>query len=261
MSLPTLTLAAASLCAGFALLAWKHTQTVHLRHEVHALQDEAKILPLLEEEKNRLVRLQVGPAELEQLRREHTEIERLRVSLLLLGNQVIAEELFRRAISDTHSPKPAAEHAVGPEPFARYEGNDTPKAVLQSVIWAANSGNVDALAPLITFEPTGRAKAEQLFQGLPAAVQAEYGAPEKVYATLIAANIPLGLTEARPLRESPSERDRVTVTTRLQRGGADGHDAQFIFQRKGAVWQLVVPDRIVEKFGSVVTGKSPPKTS
>ena len=128
------------------------------------------------------------------------------------------------------------------------------------MIWAAKSGNVEALAALITFDPAGRAKALELFQGLPAAVQADYGSPEKVYATLIAANVPLGLTQSLVVREEASGGERVTLVIQVQRHNAS-HNAQFSFQRSGTAWQLVVPEHIVENFGAMISGKTDPRKS
>lgn len=248
--------------AVIALLAFEHVRTSQLTAEVKLLRVRATELPVLEAEKGRLSALQISPTELEQLRHDHEQIEKLRAALAKLGRKEIADELFRRAMSDTRSSAKSTpiEPMRTEEAFSAYAGNRTPKAVLDSVIWAAQSGNVDALAPLITFDAIGRAKALELFHQLPPDVQADYGNPEKVYATLMAANLPLGVREAAVKNKTVIESDRVKLALRLQRDRGEFRDAELTFQRTGETWQLVVPDHIVENYGTELTASNSTQT-
>lgn len=259
MSFRSVFIAASALGLAGGIVICEHVQTSRLRSEIKAMREASRISPLLEVERDRLAALQVSPEELEQLRRDHREISQMRASLARLGNKVLADELFRRAIATTRSSSSPVKRTAdldGAEYFDHYAGNETPEAVLDSVIWAAKAGNVETLARLIAFDSTGRAKALELFHGLPPDVQKDYGRPENVYATLVAANIPLGLTQATVIHEENDGIERVTLAMRLQRHNDAWHNAQFAFQRSGGTWQLVIPDGMVEKFGAAINGKT-----
>ena len=237
-----------------ALLGLEHYKTSLLRSDVLALRATSGEVEELELQRDRLQALQVSPQELGALRRDHEDIARLRESLSKLGRKSTIDELFRRAIADTRATAASEVHSrEESESLSRNQGNHSPKSTLDSVIWAASAGNVDALAPLITFEPLGRAKAQQIFNGLPAAVRTEYGGPEKIYATLLAANLPLGITQTSVIREPDVDHENATLALRLARRDGSFHDAEFNFRRTGTTWQLIVPTHIVENYGRVLT--------
>lgn len=236
-----------------AITGLQHARTSRLRKELEVSREQSRTLALLEAEKSRLADAQIDPKELEQLRRDHEVIEKARASLTKLGNAVVADELSRRAVSDTRSRKATTEPEKSVRlAFADYAGNATPKAVLDSVVWAANSGNVDALAPLIAFEPSGAAAALDLFRRLPPEIQADYGSAEKVYATLLAAGIPLGLSGVKVSREYKTETGDVVLDLDLLRRNSAWRSAHFKFRPNGSGWQLVVPDAVVQRYGAMI---------
>lgn len=233
-----------------AMVLTLHRKTERQRAALLHFRDDTRLIAKLEIEKKELLAIQTPAEELAQLRHDHEELARLKSALVKLRSTRVYEEVMSRHSSNTKSTTTIREAA----PFSQDAGSRSPRATLESVIWAANSGNVEALAPLIAFTPTGRAEAETLFKRLPTDVQAEYGSPEKIYATLLAANLPLKLKSAATLSESAEDSDHATLAMRLERRAGQFHDVQFSFQRSEGGWKLIVPDHIVGSYARVLTG-------
>ncbi|HEU5078556.1 MAG TPA: hypothetical protein VFT72_05050 [Opitutaceae bacterium] len=119
---------------------------------------------------------------------------------------------------------------------------------LASVVWAATRGDVSSLAPAIAFDREGRKNAEAIFSQLPSSVQRQYGTLENVYATLVAASIPLGLSDAQIVREQTEPNGDRGLTLKLVRENGSTHESSFRFRLSGSSWQLVVPNKIVANF-------------
>jgi len=126
-------------------------------------------------------------------------------------------------------------------------GQATPEASTQTALWAAVSGDVDALAATLMFTPTARAKADEWFAGMTAGAQQQYGSPEKVIALMIAKDAE-ALSGMQVLGQKEIGPDNVGVRVRI--AGTDGKtkDDTLFLHRSADGWKMVLPDATVEKF-------------
>lgn len=229
---------ALALLAGASLVAVEHRRTARLRRAAEAQPTE-----------NRLAKLADEQAGLRERAPDDATWERLTADAEVAGQlRARVVELWSRVEMKSRA-APSA-----PSPW-RDEGNADPRATLHTAIWAAQGGDVDALARLITFNPAGRARARATFDALPAEARAQYQDPEHVIATLAAVRIPLGLESATVTREEGNQADRVALTADLRRTGGKPRAVTLTFQREGDAWKLVVPDRAVARYERILRGR------
>lgn len=100
--------------------------------------------------------------------------------------RALGEELARHRAADELDA--AGKGGAGGSAAAGNHGQATPQDAVQSFAWAANAGDVDALAKLIWFDPPARERANAILASMPDSVRAEYDTPEKFYAMLLAAD-------------------------------------------------------------------------
>lgn len=245
---------ALGLAGAGILLGHEQHKTAQLKSELHQRRAASERIQELDAQKGRLLALQVSEEELAQLRRDHEETAELRQALRKLGRKSIADELTRRAAATARmaAPEVAVQVQAEPESLVPTPGSFTPRSTLESVIMAASAGSVETLTPLIAFEAGGRAKALEIFQRLPADVQTSYGSPERIYATLLAASLPLGITHTFTLQERVIGDQQKAVAVRLYRRDGSSHEAEFQFSRTGTKWQLIMPRHVVEKYGRML---------
>jgi hypothetical protein len=126
-------------------------------------------------------------------------------------------------------------------------GQATPEASTQTALWAAVSGDVDALAATLMFTASARAKADDWFAGMTAGAQQQYGSPEKVIALMIAKDAE-ALSGMQVLGQKEIGPDNVGVRVRI--AGADGKskDDTLLMHRSADGWKMVLPDATVEKY-------------
>jgi len=132
----------------------------------------------------------------------------------------------------------------------KFCGRASPADAVESVLWSARSGDVDHLASLITFEPGARQRAEEIFAGLTEEARAEYGSPEKIIATMAAAQIPADYSAMVALSQTEPSADSALLTLRLEDGSGAQRDLTFKFQRNGDGWSLDVPAAVVDRFAA-----------
>lgn len=175
-------------------------------------------------------------------------LAKLRADLGTLERQV--RELQRRAAP----PGGAAPVDFRPANAWKNAGRDTPEAALESFLWAADGGELDVLAATIVLDPAAREKATALLARLPPAVRAQYDTPEKFVALFLARD-----TDARAMQvlgENKLGEDRL-VNLRLLKDDGKTKDEGYQFRRTSDGWRLVVPAKMVDKFGKKLT--EPPK--
>lgn len=74
----------------------------------------------------------------------------------------------------------------------RFRGQTTPRATIETALWAAAGGDVAALKQLLTVSDPARAAATDLLDSLPAAARSSYREPDDLIAALTVKSIPLG---------------------------------------------------------------------
>jgi len=143
--------------------------------------------------------------------------------------------------------------ALTPASALKNAGRATPEASIQTGIWAAAGGEVDALAGTLAFTPSARAKADAWFAGLSETSRQEYGSPEKVIALMISQSA-AELTGMQVLGQKAISDTDVGVRVRFASGDDRVKDETFLMRRTGDDWKMVLPDSTVEKFARRLAG-------
>lgn len=215
-----------------------------LRADAERLRAEASEIESLRAERVRLAALQITAEELATLKAASQEVSRLRTEALALQQREEAANSSRENVSAaSEPPSPAAEAWTN-------SGRATPLSAFHTGVWAVMHGETDALASSITFDAAGRAAVDALFARLPAETRVLHGSAEKVFATLIAAQLPLDLTSAEVIATPAATADATTLRLRLKRTEGSTKDANFHFERDAAGWRIRVPATAVEKYSA-----------
>lgn len=247
-------------------LGWQRWSGALLREEAEALRAQNAELTRLRAEHQRLVAQQVPPEQVAALREDRAALVRLDREVEAL--RVQAEK------KPTAPPAPAVSKLTplappaitdGPLPASEWKnaGQATPVATLETALWAAGGGNMEALAQTILLEGAARTKAEALFATLPPADQAKYGSPAQLVALLTAKDVPLGTAKINELKprndeEKAAWRGDAKVTATLT--DANGRSPKFIWltaRNDGGTWRLVVPEKTVDKYVELLKGAVP----
>ena len=179
-----------------------------------------------------------------------------------------------------------AKPVPAPVPFALGEwtpcaawsnsGQATPRAALETALWAAAGGDGMAMQSLLEIDPVVQSKAEKLLDQLPPASRSSYVTPEALIANVTMKNIPL--TEAQISWYHESDPDHAVVgvlfanaepspeaVVKIPAGKQDNSPpslsdnrtskiALLAMHRSSSGWRLVVPvsaiDRIAAEIGA-----------
>lgn len=133
-------------------------------------------------------------------------------------------------------------------------GRGTPANAIETLLLAAEGGDVDTLAASILLDAEAREKAQAILDRLPEAVRATYGTPEKLIALLMARDSDIRAMQV--LSENQANNDAL-VMMRVQKGDGKTKDEGYSFRRDGDGWRLVIPGKAVDKYGKKLS--DPPK--
>jgi hypothetical protein len=194
----------------------------------------------LQAENKRLEAGQLTDVDLRSLEEQRSKAEALRKRL---------EELQRKK-SDGGSQEPAL---VAAKDWA-FVGRATPKATIESLLWAASRGDVDRLAGLVGFAPDVQAEADTMFSQLPATSQGQYGSAEKVVATLLAGSFPKDAQAFTVLTEHEFGDQDAAIAMSVTH--SDGQSRVNVFQFRKATdgWRLLIPAAILSDYEKTLLG-------
>lgn len=185
--------------------------------------------------------------ELARLRRQHEEVQSARESLARV------EQALARAKGQPAPPINLRENPVPTEPMLgpmlkstewRDAGAMTPQAALESLVWAATSGETGRLSELLAIDEAGRKQLAEAFGLLSEEARASYGTPEQMLATLLAVQVPQDLSAIGSVSTLNLSNGDIVLRTRTERGGAIARDASLVFRLANGHWQLVVPREV-----------------
>jgi hypothetical protein len=200
----------------------------------------------LQEENRRLVAGYASAADRQLLSFVHAEAEGLRARLAALRRRA-AQLDDTSVLEDSSTPETvSAGNWI-------YGGNATPRATIESVLWAASHGDVERLAGLLGFTDEARTKAESLFSQLPAASRQEYGSPESVVATLLAGSFPKDAT-AMTIVGSQAGDQSADISMRVDHAAGGPRTNKFSLRRAPDGWQLMIPPSIMTGFEKTLLG-------
>jgi hypothetical protein len=174
-----------------------------------------------------------------------------------LQDQHAQAEALRRRLDELHRKKADAGNQESAPLAAKdwaYLGHATPKATIESVLWAASRGDVDRLADLMGFAPGVRAAADTMFSRLPATSQHEYGTAEKVVATLLAGSFPKEAEAARVLADQQFGGDDAAITMAVTHSDGQSRINLFQFHKTTDGWRLLIPAAILNDYEHTLLG-------
>jgi hypothetical protein len=128
-------------------------------------------------------------------------------------------------------------------------------AALETALWAAVGGDVEALAASIQLEGRARERAEKIFERLPPEVRGQHGSPDNLIALLTAKDVPV-TGSMRVMAEKQSNENETTLAVVFESETAPkrfvARSRQLKLQRNGGDWKLVVPEAAVEFYGAAL---------
>ena len=234
----------ALLLAAGAWLGRQHQQTEALQVRLTEARQAATARTALAAEIRRLQQLLPDAAELDRLREERAALDRLRRELNDL--RLRADQRVRHPLPPADEPTP---RGPGPDvPAADWvnHGRSDPIDTVQTVLWAASTGNVDALADSLLLS----SQADAILADVPAELRQPYGSNTRLAAALAAQEFAWQSMQIlnHPTADAPVPNDETSATLDVKLTGAGGETrvVQFISFKADEGWKLVVPGKWVE---------------
>jgi hypothetical protein len=178
-----------ALAIGGAITLYLQRQTeAELQAAATDLRRQNRAIGPLREEHARLVALQIPADEMAALRTDHDELPRLRNELEGLKNRPPPPAKVQAA-NDTPAPPAPKPLALGMTPAAVLQnvGTATLDAAAQTFFWAVAQSDSVAVANMLTFDESTRAKADALFASLDETARKSAGSPEELAAFYLVA--------------------------------------------------------------------------
>lgn len=194
---------------------------------------------------------QIPAEELERLRADRQAVSRLR-------DELAALEGAAKKPTPTPAPKAAEAQAAGgrtrtiPSVEWKNAGRESPAAAVETALWAAAGGDVDALAATLFLGEAARRRAETVLAGLSPEARQQYPTPEKFAALFTARDLPsvgeLVLFQAAPRSETE------IIQTAAVRGGESGRlkNVELTSRRFDDGWKLEVPESAIDKYAAAL---------
>lgn len=247
-------LAIMGVICGSGVALWRQSEArERLDRELGRLRDQHRELARLREENERLALAQPSVVELARLRDDHAAIPQLRAEIDAMQSRV-------RTAAETLAKTSAERFAPGSKVPAgewRNAGSATWTAALETVLWAAAGGDVDAFAGNLLLPSPGQKQAMALLDALPSAIREQFGTPEKLIAFFAIKDVPLGTAEVTETVELKS-RGTPNVLAHVQLAAPDGKtkDLRLQLSWQSGSWKLVVPEGVIAKYSAML--KKPP---
>jgi hypothetical protein len=213
-----------------------------------ALSDARRVnlgLQRLQEENRQLKSAELSDEERKRREALHAETEALRARLAALQGGATAQ-----AAADAEQNELSAKDWTN-------AGRLTPRAAIESVLWAASHGDVDHLAALLGFQPDVREQVDAMFAKLPEASQRDFGSAENVIATMLAGSFPKDASSMKILADKQWGEDAGIAMT-VDHEDGKSRTNQFRLHHTPDGWQLMVPASVIEGYQQTLMGDSPP---
>ncbi len=260
----TVSLLGLAVVAGGAFWSQRQASEV-LRGEIGLLREEQAELARLRAENQRLSAQQISAAERERLRGDHVAVMRLRDEVEKSKESLRGRE---RALAERSAPALAT--GLKPIESLTNAGRATPKATLETWMWASHGGDTTVMAAAMALLPESRQKAEELFARVPETVRAQYGTPEQLLATAFAGAGGMQTTGMQVLSEQAGAKidgmdptlrgDPAYKTLRVQNQYANGsvREIDLVFQQAADGWKQVIQPNTVIKAAALLGKKLAP---
>lgn len=240
-----------------AVLGWQRRTAVELQERVARQRAATAELARLQKENQRLLAAQPTEAEVVDLLARQGLVQNLQAQRAALHRK--EEQADRTAATESEATSELISLKGNSVDFRlwRNVGQATPEAALQTALWAAATGNLDALTGVLMLDEQARSQAAAAFDRLPAPLRGELGTPERLIAFLTAMDVPLGRASISGEAATPGG---MKVTSQLTDAEGRSKAALFTLQSVDERWRLQVPAEAVRKYAGWLQapgGKSP----
>lgn len=189
----------------------------------------------------------------------HAEAARLRAQIADRERRAAAEHAVQTAQADRRNAAYATDgdptHGFVRVDEFREQGQATPGAAFQTLVWAASAGNEAALSKLMHVPEAARTRAEALIASLPEAARATW-TPEKLAALSIAATV-AKVSALQITGETYVSPDQAVVTFRAP-GMSDDERTKLKLAPSG--WKVVVSSGAIAKLEKEIRAPQPART-
>ena len=241
--------------AGGGVLFLQHQKAVLLHIKLDEFRHQREEVAQLRRENQQLSAQAVSPAELAALRDDHASLRRMRQEI-----DAIKSRPPPPAAGETQPP------AIRLVPANEWQnaGRATAAASVESFLWAATHGDIDALVGMLDFRTAGAGhKLDEVFAGLPADVRERFGTPEKMFATLLAEKMASSVKAMAVIAESdsvpdPSNRQMAALSVRYENADGRQRDQAITLTRDAGEWRFIVTGTAVEDYTRQLTEAAAP---
>lgn len=188
--------------------------------------------------------------QLAALRADHTAVQQMRSELARLRAQAAKS----RSTPTVIDYPPGMPPAIVLSSDWTYAGRATPAAAIETLLWAAMGGDLDALAQTLVLDDAAKAKANALLNSLPASSRSEYATPERFVALFTAKDLPNGAMQLVSETKQPS--GEVMMRVRLFQPDGSTRSTTVLARQTGGEWRLAVPLSAIDKYAAVLQGPS-----
>lgn len=239
----------ASLAAVIGLMAaWLAHRAVELgalRASAANLRSSADALAPLRAAHAKLLAARPSEMELATLREDQAALARLRNEIEAVRRSVEAREQSSVPVAPGR-PATLLEARLAAAQW-RNAGRATPAAAVETLLWAAASGEVERLVETLVLGPEARARAEALFASLPPNLRRENASPEQLMALMTASEIPLG--HAQVVAEVPTPQGTMLVT-QIESPSGQSRVVALALRTDGQAWRVDLPPTAVERYAA-----------
>jgi hypothetical protein len=223
------------------LLMGQRLQRQRLHEELAELRAQRLAVKQSTPETWRVEKAAIDPA---PTRNRDDELSQLRREVAGLKRKFREMELAERK-----QPEPAAIRNLAVGDWAN-AGRATPQAALETALWAAAAGELDALEQTLILDERARDAAGQLFERLSPEARTEYPNPERLIALLAAKDVPASTMMAH-VSELPSRAaGEARLRVKLQDASGATRTGRLTLRATGAGWRVVVSDRDVTRLAA-----------
>ncbi len=238
-------------------VTWQQRQAnAELRTEIGALREQTAAVTTLRAENQRLVAAKNAGDD--TARAEHEELVQLRAARdafrKRLAQGVASGQAVAPATATTAAPGDGLKPGMVSVDVLQDVGRDTPRAAAQSMMAAAQRGEVDKAASCLTFDPAERAKLEAFIATLPENLREKYRSPEVMMASVISGS-PKPVSGVKLLSETRPDADTAVQEVQVQYQSGEVRQDEITFRRDTDGWKQVVSPAMVDRVVAYFKGK------
>lgn len=223
------------------------TLLIHDSRLEYQLRDQRRELQSLQAEHQRLT------TQSQQQARSRTDFRPAANSEAQLS--ALLAQTAARSASAQSRPRPSLRAGMKAIGALNNVGLATPFTALETSIWADYTGNMDAVAKIITFLPDAQEAAKKLWASLPADAQTRFPTPESMMAAFIAESFPSDFAgyQATGDRQNGPSPDYWLVQFQYQQDDGTVVDRAIALHQIDGNWKVLVGTNGIQRLAKILS--------